>query len=136
MTSKTSLRRLSAKLEFHSLYPILAAMAACRDAETLAERSTGPERVYAFHCTDDCMEPTIRKRDLVFVDRHQNEPRGAHAGGGLYVLNEGGKDRLRRLQFDGARVRIIHDNQKYPVLERTIDQLRIVGVYLGRLTAF
>jgi len=95
------------------------------------------QRVRCFEAIGDSMWPTVDDGDAVFVDIGHRVP----SPPGIYALADAlGGVILKRLEIssgrneDPVRVRIISDNPKHSAEERTLDEISIVGRYLGRLT--
>jgi len=99
-------------------------------------------RVRCFEAVSDSMQPTVYDGDMVFVDIGHRTP----SPPGIYALADvlGGVI-LKRLEISSARsrdendpieVKIISDNPKHSPETRTLDEISIVGRYLGRLTTF
>lgn len=94
-------------------------------------------RIRCFEAVSDSMEPTVHDGDIVFVDVSHRQP----SPPGIYALADAlGGVILKRLEITSGRgedplqVRIISDNPKHTPESRTIDEIAIVGRYLGRLT--
>jgi transcriptional regulator with XRE-family HTH domain len=94
-------------------------------------------RVRCFEAIGDSMEPKIHDGDIVFVDVGHTVP----SPPGIYALADAlGGVILKRLEISSAlgqdpvHVRLISENIKHSTEERTLDEIRITGRYLGRLT--
>lgn len=100
------------------------------------------KRIRCFEAVGDSMHPTVLDGDMVFVDVGHRVP----SPPGIYALADvlGGVV-LKRLEISSGRardehdpieVRIISDNPKHSPEVKTLDEIAIVGRYLGRLTTF
>jgi len=80
--------------------------------------------VAALMVTGDSMEPTLKNGDLVVCDTHGWEYDG------VYVVQLGDQEYVKRVQKIPKLFRIISDNPKYPVMEEPAESqdLRIVGL--------
>lgn len=96
-----------------------------------------PQHIKAFPARGDSMIPTINDGDVVFVDtRHQvPSPPGIYAladeFGGVVVKR---LEVISRPQEDPIVVRVSSDNTKHRDRELTLDEIRIIGLYVGRFT--
>lgn len=90
--------------------------------------------IHIVECEGDSMEPRIHDGDFVFVDTSNRVP----SPPGIFALNDGFAQTLKRLDIvpnsDPPRVRIIPENPRHPTDERLLDEVRIIGRYLCRLT--
>lgn len=93
--------------------------------------------VACFPCRGDSMSPTINDGDVVFVDTSHRHP----SPDGVYaLLDDFGGLVIKRLQVISSRsdeqvmVRVISDNENHTNLDRTIDEISIVGRYLRKFT--
>lgn len=90
--------------------------------------------IHIVECEGDSMEPRIHDGDFVFVDTSRRVP----SPPGIFALNDGFAQTLKRLDLvpnsDPPRVRIIPENPRHPTDERQLDEVRIIGRYLCRLT--
>lgn len=80
--------------------------------------------VAALMVTGDSMEPTLRNGDLVVCDTHGWEYEG------VYVIQLGDQEFVKRIQKLPKTFRIISDNPRYPIMEEPAESqdLRIVGL--------
>jgi len=84
----------------------------------------------------ESMEPTLRNRDTILVDRTK-----AHSRlDGIYVIRDEGTLKVKRLAFlRGHRIRIISDNAIYPAqeIEEGVPDFSILGrvIWVGRTIA-
>lgn len=93
--------------------------------------------VAAFPAQGDSMSPTIGDGDVVFIDTRHRVP----SPDGIYALaDEFGGVVVKRLEVTsrpGAEtitVKIISDNPRHSEREFTLDEIHIVGRYIGRFT--
>ncbi|MBM7048461.1 S24 family peptidase [Rhizobium lusitanum] len=93
--------------------------------------------VAAFPCKGDSMSPTINDGDVVFVDTRHRIP----SPPGVYALaDEFGGVVVKRLDVtsrpgaDIITIRISSDNPRHITRELTLDEIQIVGRYIGRFT--
>lgn len=94
--------------------------------------------IKAFPAQGDSMEPTIDDGDVVFVDTRHRVP----SPPGVYALaDEFGGVVVKRLEVvsrpreDPVVVRILSDNSRHSPRELTLDEITIIGRYIGRFTA-
>jgi phage repressor protein C with HTH and peptisase S24 domain len=83
------------------------------------------------------MLPTIVGGDVVFADTRHRVP----SPPGIYVLaDQFGGVVVKRLEVisrpseDPVQVRIISDNPRHSPQELTLDEINIIGKYVGRFT--
>lgn len=93
--------------------------------------------IKAFPSQGDSMEPTIDDGDVVFVDTRHRVP----SPPGVYALaDEFGGVVIKRLEVvsrpreDPVVVRIISDNPRHGPKDLTLDEINILGRYVGRFT--
>lgn len=93
--------------------------------------------IKAFPSQGDSMYPTIVDGDVVFTDTRHRVP----SPPGIYVLaDQFGGVVVKRLEVisrpsdDTVRVRISSDNPKHLPQELTLDEIQIIGRYVGRFT--
>lgn len=93
--------------------------------------------VAAFPAQGDSMTPTIADGDVVFVDTRHRVP----SPDGIYALaDEFGGVVVKRLEVtsrpgaETVTVKIISDNARHSERELTLDEIHIVGRYIGRFT--
>lgn len=96
-----------------------------------------PQNIKAFPTRGDSMAPTINDGDVVFVDTRHQVP----SPPGIYALaDEFGGVVIKRLEVisrpaeEPIVVRISSDNNKHRERELTLDEIQIIGMYLGRFT--
>lgn len=96
-----------------------------------------PQHIKAFPTRGDSMSPTIADGDVVFVDTRHRVP----SPPGIYVLaDEFGGVVVKRLEVtsrpsdETITVRISSDNQLHRDRELTLDEIHIIGRYVGRFT--
>jgi SOS-response transcriptional repressor LexA len=96
-----------------------------------------PQHIKAFPTRGDSMSPTIADGDVVFVDTRHRVP----SPPGIYVLaDEFGGVVVKRLEVisrpsdETITVRISSDNQLHRDRELTLDEVHIIGRYVGRFT--
>lgn len=96
-----------------------------------------PGHIKAFPCQGDSMEPTIDDGDVVFADIRHRVP----SPPGIYVIaDQFGGVVVKRLEVvsrpndDPVVVRVISDNTRHVPQELTLDEINIVGRYVGRFT--
>ncbi len=91
------------------------------------ELKTRPDDLRIMHVEGDSMEPTLLDGDIVLVDL----TRSCTTPPGIFVLFDGMGLVAKRLEHipnsDPPLVRIISDNARYSVYERTADEVNIVG---------
>lgn len=94
--------------------------------------------IKAFPSQGDSMEPTIEDGDVVFADIRHRVP----SPPGIYVLaDEFGGVVVKRLEVTSRprdeiiTVRVISDNPRHAPKELTLDEITILGRYVGRFTA-
>lgn len=93
--------------------------------------------VAAFPSRGDSMTPTIEDGDVVFVDTRHRVP----SPPGIYALaDEFGGVVVKRLEVtsrpgeETITVQISSDNPRHTTRELTLDEIQIVGRYIGRFT--
>jgi Predicted transcriptional regulator len=103
----------------------------------LSTLGVASRHVAAFRTQGDSMTPTIRDGDVVFIDTRHRVP----SPPGIYaVADEFGGVILKRLEVtskpsdETITVRISSDNPHHRERELTIDEIHIVGRYIGRFT--
>lgn len=96
-----------------------------------------PRHIKAFPAQGDSMAPTIEDGDVVFVDTRHRVP----SPPGVYVLaDEFGGVVTKRLEVisrpsdEVVTVRISSDNPNHKDRELTLDEINIIGRYVGRFT--
>lgn len=96
-----------------------------------------PKNIKAFPTQGDSMSPTIDDGDVVFVDTRHRVP----SPPGIYVLaDEFGGVVTKRLEVTSrpsdeiVTVRISSDNPNHKDRELTLDEINIIGRYVGRFT--
>lgn len=93
--------------------------------------------VAAFPSRGDSMSPTIEDGDVIFIDTRHRVP----SPPGIYALaDEFGGVIVKRLEVtsrpgaDTVTVRVSSDNPRHLDRELTLEEIHIVGAYLGRFT--
>jgi phage repressor protein C with HTH and peptisase S24 domain len=106
-------------------------------ASVMARLGVQPRYVKAFPAQGDSMEPTIEDGDVVFADTRHRVP----SPPGVYVLaDQFGGVIVKRLEVisrpgdETINVRISSDNPKHRDQELTLDEIEIIGRYVGRFT--
>ena len=96
-----------------------------------------PQHIKAFPSKGDSMAPQILDGDIVFADTRHRVP----SPPGIYVLaDQFGGVVVKNLQVvsrptdDPIMVRISSSNDKYRDQELTLDEIFIIGMYVGRFT--
>lgn len=94
-----------------------------------------PHHIACFPCQGDSMWPTVDDGDVVFVDTRHRVP----SPPAIYALaDQWGGIVVKRLEIvsgprdDTVKVRVSSDNEKYLPQEVTLDEIFIVGRYIGR----
>lgn len=103
----------------------------------LSRFNAQPGHIKAFPCQGDSMSPTIEDGDVVFVDIRHRVP----SPPGVYVIaDQFGGVIVKRLEViskpsdEEVQIRIISDNPRHGPQELTMDEVNIVGRYVGRFT--
>jgi transcriptional regulator with XRE-family HTH domain len=103
----------------------------------LSRFNAQPQHIKAFPSRGDSMLPTINDGDVVFVDTRHRVP----SPPGIYCLaDEFGGVVVKRLevisrpQEDPVMVRVSSDNTRHRDRELTLDEIQIIGMYVGRFT--
>lgn len=103
----------------------------------LSRFNAQPQHIKAFPSRGDSMLPTINDGDVVFVDTRHRVP----SPPGIYCLaDEFGGVIVKRLevisrpQEDPVMVRVSSDNTRHRDRELTLDEIQIIGMYVGRFT--
>jgi phage repressor protein C with HTH and peptisase S24 domain len=106
-------------------------------ASVMARLGILPHHVKAFPAQGDSMAPTIEDGDVVFADTRHRVP----SPPGVYVLaDQFGGVIVKRLEVisrpgdETVNVRISSDNPKHRDQELTLDEIQIIGRYVGRFT--
>lgn len=95
---------------------------------------TAPEHLRILRVEGDSMEPTLRDGDVVLVDLTRKAPTPP----GVFVLFDGIGLVAKRLEHvpnsDPPTLRILSDNTRYGVYERTAEEVNLIGRvrWLGR----
>lgn len=99
-----------------------------------SEFRASPDDLYLVMVEGESMEPTLRPRDVVLVDRHDADtvPRD-----GIYVVRIDGTLLVKRLQrLPGNRLRLASENQAYReiVVDQGGEGIELIGrvVWVGR----
>jgi SOS-response transcriptional repressor LexA len=92
------------------------------------------ESVHVIEGVGDSMEPIIRSGDMVFIDTSQRSP----SPPGIFALYDGIGITMKHLEVvpntDPVRVKIIPENSRYSSYDQELDEIRIIGRYVGRFT--
>jgi phage repressor protein C with HTH and peptisase S24 domain len=104
---------------------------------TLNRMNVRPQHVAAFPAQGDSMDPTIGDGDVVFIDTRHRVP----SPPGIYALaDQWGGVVVKRLEVTSrpgdevVTVRVSSDNPKHNPSEFTLDEIQIIGRYIGRFT--
>jgi len=93
-----------------------------------------PRHIRVFEVIGDSMEPRLSEGDRVFIDLRYTIP----SPEGIFALWDGYGLVIKRLQIvmgsDPMRVRIISVNSSYAPYEAGVDEIQIVGRFVGRFT--
>ena len=90
-----------------------------------------PRHLAAFAVQGDSMEPTLTSGDTVFVDTRHRIP----SPDGIYaIVDMFGGLIVKRLEVRDDRVRVISDNPRHSEYTISIDELLVIGRYVGRFT--
>ncbi len=131
-----------AALEVSNRNGISFAREAVRDHWRLPDWMLGrmgvrPQHVAAFPSRGDSMTPTIEDGDVVFIDTRHRVP----SPPGIYALaDEFGGVVVKRLEVTSRpgdemiKVQISSDNPRHTTRELNLDEIQIVGRYIGRFT--
>ncbi|MFQ5716974.1 MAG: XRE family transcriptional regulator [Nitrospinales bacterium] len=96
-------------------------------------RFGGPEKLFAMYIEGDSMEPALRDKDIVVVDKNI---RNVSPGGGIYSLNWQGKRMVKRLQLNPKTKTVVikSDNPNYGDLEARLRDIKVEGklIWYGR----
>lgn len=91
----------------------------------------------AFPVQGDSMDPTLSDGDVIFIDTRHRVP----SPPGLYALaDEFGGVIVKRLEVtsrpgeDNIRVSVISDNERHKTRELLLNEIHIIGRYVGRFT--
>jgi len=103
----------------------------------LSRFNAQPQHIKALPSRGDSMLPTINDGDVVFVDTRHRVP----SPPGIYCLaDEFGGVVVKRLEVisrpheDPILVRVSSDNTKHKDRELTLDEIQIIGMFVGRFT--
>lgn len=103
----------------------------------LSRFNARPQHIKAFPSQGDSMLPTINDGDVVFVDTRHRVP----SPPGIYALaDEFGGVVVKRLEVtsrpgdETITVQISSDNPRHMTRILTIDEIQIIGRYIGRFT--
>ncbi|MHC5655990.1 S24 family peptidase [Stappia sp. ICDLI1TA098] len=90
-----------------------------------------PRHLAAFSVQGDSMEPTLSSGDTVFIDTRHRVP----SPDGIYaIIDLFGGLIVKRLEVRENRVRVISDNTRHSEYMMGIDELMVIGRYVGRFT--
>lgn len=105
----------------------------------LARFNVRPEHVVAFPTQGDSMAPTIADGDVVFIDTRHRVP----SPDGLYAIGDDfGGVTVKRLEVssrpgeDPMMLRVIPDNPRHAAKEMSAEEVRILGRYIAKVTAY
>jgi len=92
-------------------------------AALFPQKDGGIKNLISFSMPDDSMEPTIRRGDILLLDRERNDP--CHSG--IYALESNGAILIKRVEFllSGALM-IKSDNPVYEPHTTSRDEIREV----------
>ncbi|WP_293722080.1 S24 family peptidase [Stappia sp.] len=90
-----------------------------------------PRHLAAFTVQGDSMEPTLASGDTVFIDTRHRVP----SPDGIYAIVDlfGGLI-VKRLEVRDDRVSVISDNPRHSEYTMGIEELMVIGRYVGRFT--
>lgn len=90
--------------------------------------------LHIVECEGDSMDPRIRDGDFVFIDTSRRVP----SPPGIFALNDGYGQTLKRIEIipntDPPRVKVIPENKSHTSYEMLLEEVRIIGRYVCRLT--
>lgn len=93
-----------------------------------------PQGVHIVECEGDSMEPRIHNGDFVFIDTSRRIP----SPPGIFALHDGFSQTLKRLELvpnsEPPRVMIIPENPRHHTYDRLLDEVSIIGRFVGRFT--
>lgn len=99
------------------------------------ELRVDPRRIYIVEVMGDSMSPTLTSGDRVMVDTSHTIP----SPPGIYVLDDGYGLIIKRIELvpgtEPQRILVISDNTSHREREMTVDEARIVGRVVGRVSA-
>jgi transcriptional regulator with XRE-family HTH domain len=103
----------------------------------LSRFNARPQHIKAFPSQGDSMLPTINDGDVVFIDTRHRVP----SPPGVYALaDEFGGVVIKRLEVisrpgdEMITVQISSDNPRHSTRTLTLDEIQIIGRYIGRFT--
>lgn len=92
------------------------------------------KNIHILECLGDSMYPKICDGDFALIDTAQRTP----SPPGVFALWDGYGQTLKNIEIimnsDPPRVRIVPENPKYSIYERELEEVSIIGRYIGRLT--
>ena len=89
------------------------------------------QHLAAFAVQGDSMEPTLSSGDTVFIDTRHRVP----SPDGIYaIVDMFGGLIVKRLEVRDDRIRVISDNPRHSEYILGIDELMVIGRYVGRFT--
>lgn len=104
------------------------------DSVTSGLLRSSPRNLRIFEVIGNSMEPRLFEGDRVFIDTRYNAPTPE----GIFALFDGLGLVIKQLQVirgtDPLQVRIISSNQQYPAQTAPLEEIRIIGRYVGRFT--
>jgi phage repressor protein C with HTH and peptisase S24 domain len=96
------------------------------------KKKGNPEEIQLIKVNGDAMEPTLSSGDMLLIDKSIKNS----SGGGIYALCVNDEFMIRRIQYtyEGNKVKIFGDNQRYNPLEVDRKKVKINGrvVWVGR----
>lgn len=96
-----------------------------------------PQHIVGWFMDGSSMEPTIQRTDVVFIDTRRIKP----DPDGIFALDYGEGRTLKRIKLKhtdaGPRYLLLSDNSdRFPPLEYSVDEVKIIGRYLFRFTVY
>lgn len=99
-----------------------------------SELKARPGRVLLLEVIGDSMTPTILSGDRIIVDYNHTRP----VPDGLFVIDEGDGPLVKRLQLvrrsDPVQIEIISDNANHKAYFQLLDDIKIVGRVVAKIT--
>jgi len=96
----------------------------------LSQEGLHPLSLALFRVSGESMEPTLRDRDVIMVDRTAREIQGER----IFVLRIDSEAYIKRLRLLAGEVEISSDNPAYRTWSRPLAEVVVIGrvVWLGR----
>lgn len=98
------------------------------------ELRTDPRRLYIVEVLGDSMSPTLLSGDRLMIDTGHTQP----SPDGIYALHDGYGLIVKRIELvrgtDPQQVRVISDNPHHNDVVMTLEEARIVGRVVARIT--